>query len=49
MTASGVPAALISLATSAGLLETSWGFFGGVEPVEMAEMAESMDEFRAGA
>lgn len=49
MTASGVPALLISLAISAGLFETSWVFFEGVDPVDMEEMAESIDEFRGGA
>ena len=30
---------------SAGLEEPSWEFLGVEDPVEMAEMAESMDEF----
>lgn len=50
ITASGEPAALIRLETSAGLEEPSREFLCvDDDPIEMADMAESMDEFLGGA
>jgi hypothetical protein len=48
MTASGLPAVLIKLAISADPTVPSCAVFGMLDLEEIAEMAESIDEFRGG-